>query len=107
MKDSGIDTTSFHENVLVGGSIRIPKVQAMRRFEDGDKEKIEKAVLDAFERLEKNQLAEKEEFEAKPKEHEGVVNPIVMKVYQAAGGAPEGGMPGGGGGAGPTVQEAD
>ena len=46
----------------------------------------------------------------KQKEMEGVVNPIMMKVYQAAGGAPEGGMPGGGmggggGGAGPTVEE--
>jgi len=43
------------------------------------------------------------------------VNPIMMKVYQAAGGGgmPEGGMPGGGmpgnagGGAGPTVEEVD
>jgi len=43
-----------------------------------------------------------------------VVNPIMMKVYQAAGGGgmPEGGMPGGadipaGGGQGPTVEEVD
>ena len=63
--------------------------------------------------LDKNQLAEKDEFEAKQKELEGVVNPIMMKVYQAAGGAPEGGMPGGGmggapaGGSGPTVEEVD
>jgi len=82
------------------------------KFEDGDKEKIEKAVQDALDWLEKNQMAEKEEFEAKQKEMEGVVNPIMMKVYQAAGGAPEGGMPGGGmggggGGAGPTVEEVD
>ena len=35
--------------------------------------------------------------QAKQKELEGVVNPIMMKVYQAAGGGgmPEGGMPGG------------
>merc|ERR1711959_256233 len=42
-----------------------------------------------------------DEFEAKQKELEGVVNPIMMKVYQAAGGGgdmPEGGMPGGMGG---------
>merc|ERR1719453_689682 len=87
------------------------------KFEAGDKEKIEKAVQDSLDWLDKNQLAEKDEFEAKQKELEGVVNPIMMKVYQAAGGGggmPEGGMPGGfgggapgGGGGGPTVEEVD
>merc|ERR1712176_485469 len=82
------------------------------KFEPGDKEKIEAAVQDALDWLDKNQLAEKEEFEAKQKELEGVVNPIMMKVYQAAGGEggmPGGGMPGGGapGGGGPTVEEVD
>merc|ERR1712188_284341 len=85
------------------------------KFEDGDKDKIEAAVKEALDWLDKNQLAEKEEFEAKQKELEGVVNPIMMKVYQAAGGAPDGGMPGGGfdggnaagGGGGPTVEEVD
>merc|ERR1719223_2190312 len=86
------------------------------KFEDGDKEKIEKAVQEALDWLDKNQLAEKDEFEAKQKELEGVVNPIMMKVYQAAGGGgggmPEGGMPGGGfggnaqgGAGGPTVEK--
>merc|ERR1712023_611963 len=81
------------------------------KFEGDDKEKIEKAVQEALDWLDKNQLAEKDEFEAKQKELEGVVNPIMMKVYQAAGGGgmPEGGMPGGGmpGNApagGPTVE---
>merc|ERR1719439_112985 len=85
------------------------------KFEDGDKDKIEKAVQDALDWLDKNQLAEKDEFEAKQKELEGIVNPIMMKVYQAAGGGgmPDGGMPGGGmpggggGGGGPTVEEVD
>merc|ERR1719364_260147 len=86
------------------------------KFEGGDKEAIEKAVQDALDWLDKNQLAEKDEFEAKQKELEGVVNPIMMKVYQAAGGGgmPEGGMPGGGfdggaggGAGGPTVEEVD
>merc|ERR1712008_502474 len=79
------------------------------KFEGGDKEKIEKAVQDTLDWLDKNQLAEKDEFEAKQKELEGIVNPIMMKVYQAAGGGggmPEGGMPGGGfgGAGGPTVE---
>merc|ERR1711898_48220 len=85
------------------------------KFEPGDKEKVEKEVQNTLDWLDKNQLAEKDEFEAKQKELEGVVNPIMMKVYQAAGGAPDmgGGMPGGapppgaGGGGGPTVEEVD
>merc|ERR1712209_143298 len=87
------------------------------KFEADDKSKIEKAVQETLDWLDKNQLAEKDEFEGKQKELEGVVNPIMMKVYQAAGGGagmPEGGMPGGGfsGGApgnacGPTVEEVD
>merc|ERR1712205_70962 len=85
------------------------------KFEGDDKDKIEKAVQEALDWLDKNQLAEKQEFEDKQKELEGVVNPIMMKVYQAAGGSgemPEGGMPGAGGappggGGGPTVEEVD
>merc|ERR1719487_1055041 len=61
-------------------------VSEAEKFEEGDKDKIEKAVQEALDWLDKNQLAEKDEFEAKQKELEGVVNPIMMKVYQAAGG---------------------
>merc|ERR1712093_390653 len=64
------------------------------KFEMGDKDKIEAAVQDALDWLDKNQLAEREEFEAKQKELEGVVNPIMMKVYQTTGDV-SGGMPGG------------
>jgi L1 cell adhesion molecule like protein len=83
------------------------------KFEGDDKDKIEKAVQEALDWLDRNQMAECDEFEAKQKEIEGVVNPIMMKVYQSAGG---GGMPdmGGMGGAGapppaggPTVEEVD
>merc|ERR1711920_773345 len=85
------------------------------KFEGDDKDKIEKAVQEALDWLDKNQLAEKDEFEAKQKELEATVNPIMMKVYQAAGGdpggMPDGGMPGAGappgGGGGPTVEEVD
>ncbi|CAE7941611.1 HSP70, partial [Symbiodinium sp. KB8] len=52
------------------------------KFEGGDKEKIESAVQETLDWLDKNQLAEKDEFEAKQKELEGIVNPIMMKVYQ-------------------------
>merc|ERR1712100_163205 len=84
------------------------------KFEGDDKDKIEKAVQEALDWLDRNQMAECDEFEAKQKELEGVVNPIMMKVYQSAGGGgmPDmGGMggapPGAGGAGGPTVEEVD
>eukprot|EP01066_Platyproteum_vivax_P017269 Platyproteum_vivax@DN7333_c0_g1_i4.p1 len=90
------------------------------KMEPADKEAVEKAIKDALDWLERNQLAEKEEFEAKLKEVEAVCNPVMMKVYQAGGGGGAGGMPGGmpgmpGGGfpgaggasSGPTVEEVD
>mmetsp|Transcript_24045 Transcript_24045/g.74714 ORF Transcript_24045/g.74714 Transcript_24045/m.74714 type:complete len:647 (-) Transcript_24045:195-2135(-) len=84
------------------------------KIEEADKERIQKAVADALDWLDRNQLAERDEYEAKQKELETVVNPIMMKVYQAAGdgagvGGP-GGVPppaGGAAGRGPTVEEVD
>merc|ERR1712042_14029 len=90
-----------------------------------------KTVLDkcneAVTWIDSNQTAEKDEFEDKKKEIEGVCSPIIQKLYAAAGGAPggmpggmpggrPGGMPGGmpdmgagagGAGSGPTVEEVD
>merc|ERR1712023_327063 len=61
--------------------------------------------------------AEKDEFESMQKELESVCNPIIQKLYQNAGGAPDmgAGFPGAGGdappssegGAGPTIEEVD
>merc|ERR1712078_939143 len=110
-----IEAKSGLENYCFTMRNTLAEEKLQDKFEAGDKEKIEKAVQEALDWLDKNQLAEKDEFEAKQKELEGVVNPIMMKVYQAAGGAPEGGMPGGGfggappgaGAGGPTVEEVD
>jgi L1 cell adhesion molecule like protein len=76
-------------------TIRDEKVAS--KLEPQDKQTIEKAVDEAIAWLDKNQLAEVEEFEHHQKQLEGVCNPIITKMYQAAGGAggmPEG-MPGG------------
>merc|ERR1719181_377049 len=78
------------------------------KFEDDDKTKLTEAIDEALSWLEKNQMAEKDEFDAKQKEVEAIVNPIMMKVYQGAGG--EGmptDMPSAPGGQGPTVEEVD
>merc|ERR1712146_488638 len=51
------------------------------KLEAADKETIETAINEATSWLDSNQTAEKEEFEAKQKELEGICNPIMMKVY--------------------------
>merc|ERR1712219_88443 len=88
---------------------------------ESDRETITKKCDEIIKWLDANQLAEVEEFQDKQKEVEGICNPIITKLYQAAGGAP-GGMPGGmpgapggmpgagaapGTGSGPTVEEVD
>jgi len=59
-----------------------------------DKSNLEKAIDEAVNWLDANQMANKEEYEAKQKELEGVAMPIMTRLYQQGGGAP-GGMPGG------------
>jgi len=92
-------------------------------IDSGDKDKLNKAIDETIDWLDHNQEANKEEYESKRKELEGVANPIMTKMYQQAGGAAPGGFPGAGAGAapggfpggastggsnnGPTVEEVD
>merc|ERR1712056_133724 len=96
----------------------VQEAEKYRAEDEENKQKIEaKNGLENYCFQMRNTLSDdklKDKFEAKQKEIEGIVNPIMMKVYQAAGGGgmpeggmPGGGMPGGGGGAGPTVEEVD
>ena len=74
-------------------------------FTDDDKKVIEDTAAEGLQWIEGNGEAEAEVIEGKQKELEAKFNPIMMRVYQATGGAP-GGMPGGmnmPGGAGPTA----
>jgi len=85
------------------------------KISDDDKSKAEKAIDDALAWLESNQLAEKEEFEHKQKEVEGICTPIMQSLYSQGGGGGMGGMPGGmpggappgGGQGGPNIEEVD
>lgn len=100
------------------------------KISEDDKKTILDKVSDTIKWLDANQLGEKDEYEHKQKELEGVCNPIITKLYQAAGGAGgmpggmpggfPGGMPGGAGagagagasaggtgGSGPTIEEVD
>jgi len=64
------------------------------KLDASDKSAVESKVTSILSWLEGNQTAEKEEFEEKQKELEGVVNPIFQKMAGGAGGMP-GGFPGG------------
>jgi len=58
------------------------------KLTDADKEKIEEAVNEKISWLENNAEAESESFKAQKKELEDIVQPIIAKLYQGAGGAP-------------------
>nr|AYN74411.1 heat shock protein [Acipenser oxyrinchus oxyrinchus] len=85
------------------------------KISEDDKKQIIDKCNQAISWLDKNQMAEKEEYEHQLKELEKVCNPIISKLYQ--GGVP-GGMPGGSCGSqaqagsgsasqGPTIEEVD
>jgi len=83
-------------------------------IDEEERKTIETKVDETTAWLETAEHAEKEEFESMQKDLEAVCNPIITKMYQAAGGAPEGGMPGGMPGGdegaaagGPTIEEVD
>ncbi|KAH9097886.1 hypothetical protein LEN26_016936 [Aphanomyces euteiches] len=83
------------------------------KVDESDKKVLDDKISDVISWLDRNQSAEKEEFEAKQKELESVANPIMQKMYAGAGGMP-GGMPTDGpappsasGGAGPKIEEVD
>jgi L1 cell adhesion molecule like protein len=89
------------------------------KLSEADRKTILDKCSEMIKWLDANQLADKEEFEHKQKEIEGICNPIITKLYQGAGGAPGGfpggaGAPGGAPGAGgagaaggPTIEEVD
>ena len=78
-----------------------------------DKAKIDAAISETTTWLDANQSAEKEEFEAKQKELEAIVTPILSALGGGAGGMPggmpdmSGGMPGAGGSGGGDSTSAD
>merc|ERR1712100_727266 len=51
------------------------------KIDEGDKKTIMDAVEESIKWLDANQEKEKEEYEAKQKELEGVCNPIMQKMY--------------------------
>uniref|UniRef100_M1CSI7 Heat shock protein n=1 Tax=Solanum tuberosum TaxID=4113 RepID=M1CSI7_SOLTU len=74
------------------------------KLDPSEKQKIEKAVDETIEWLDRNQLAEVDEFEDKLKELEKLCNPIIGKMYQGGAGSDYGT---GNSGAGPKIEEVD
>jgi len=89
----------------VRNSIRDEKLAG--QVSEGDKKKVEDAITKTTQWLDSNQNAEKEEFEQKQKELEGIVLPILQNLSGgAAGGAPSG-FPGGATSSGPPEAADD
>ncbi|GAA5847942.1 hypothetical protein JCM9279_003504 [Rhodotorula babjevae] len=108
---NGLETYAYSLRNSIEGDLK-------DKLEADDKESLDKAITETISWLDASSEASKEEYEEKQKELEGVANPIMMKAYGAAGGAPggaggPGGFPGAGGaapGAGadePSVEEVD
>ena len=89
-------------------------ISDMANIDEDDKESVLKTIDEALTWMEDSPAAEKEEYDEKQKEVEGVVNPIMKKAYEgAAGGAGDDGPPEDGwegedvDGGGPEVEEVD
>merc|ERR1712211_29440 len=89
--------------------------QLNNKISEEDKKTITDICNDALNWLDRNQMAETEEFKDKQKEVETICNPIISKIYQGA--CPNGSMPSSCGAEaqqgfqssnnGPTVEEVD
>lgn len=83
------------------------------KISEEDRKTLMSKCEEVIEWIDANQAAEKDEYDEKKKELEEVCNPVISKMYQAAGGMPGGADSSASGGAsagassGPTVEEVD
>ena len=75
-----IEAKNGLENYCNSMKNTIQEEKLQDEFDAGDKDTIEKTVQDTLDWLERNQMAETEEFEAKQMKLQSIVNPIMMKV---------------------------
>jgi heat shock protein 5 len=78
---NSLETYAYNMKNTIGDADKLAD-----KLEAEDKATIEEAIKGALEWLDENQSAEKEEYEEKLKEVEGVCNPIISKVYAKTGG---------------------
>ncbi|KAL2893593.1 Heat shock 70 kDa protein [Bienertia sinuspersici] len=99
-----VDAKNSLENYAYNMRNTIKDDKVGGKLDAADKQKIEKALDDAIEWLDKNQLAEVDEFEDKQKELEDLCG---MNMGGDMPGGAAGGTGGGSGGAGPKIEEVD
>jgi L1 cell adhesion molecule like protein len=107
-----IEAKNGLESFLVNVRHSLNDEKLKDKFSADDKESVNKKVTEVQSWLDSHPDAETAEYERNQKEVEDLFNPIISKVYQAAGGAPggpggpggfPGGFPGGAGGPGPSA----
>jgi heat shock protein 5 len=87
-----IDAKNQFENYIYQMKSSIDDKQKLAdKLSDEDKSTIKDSLTDAGDWLNANADAEKDDFEDKLKELQGVCDPIISKVYQSAGGQGAGG----------------
>merc|ERR1739838_840592 len=117
-----IEARNGLENYCFSLKSSIDSDQVKDKIDPDDKKTLEEKIEETTKWLDSNQSAEKEEYEEKQKELEGIALPILQKMGGGAGGMPGGmpdmggmgGMPGAGGdppsadpAGGPTIEEID
>ncbi|CAI5724440.1 hypothetical protein KXD40_000946 [Peronospora effusa] len=111
-----IESKNALENYAFSLRNSVQEEKLASKFSTDDKKTLEDKIAETLQWLDSNQSAEKDEFDVKQKELEGVANPIMQKMYAAeagAAGAGTGAAPGAGapGGAeqneGPKIEEVD
>jgi L1 cell adhesion molecule like protein len=73
------------KNKLENYTYQIKNTVSDAKFPEEDKKELESVIEDTIKWIDSNQLASKEEFEAKFKELEDKCMPVVSKMYQQAG----------------------
>ena len=87
-----VEAKNSLENYVYSMKNTLSDEKLASKLSDDDKTKINDKLSETTSWLDANQQAEKDEFEAKQRDLEAVVNPILQNI---SGGAAPGGMPGG------------
>merc|ERR1712087_470993 len=90
-----IEAKNGLENYCYSLKSSISSDEVKDKIPEDDKNKLEEAIEDKIKWLDANPTAEKDEYEEKQKELEGIAMPILQGMAGGAGGMPPGGMPGG------------
>jgi len=96
------------ESYIFNVKASLDEEQIKNKLSDEEKKALKSKLDESLAWLDANQMAQKDEFQDKQKELEGLVNPIMSRLHQGAGpGAAGAGAAGGNTTSGPTVEEMD